>query len=146
MPRVASWISVEPSANPAAILGPLPFVGGEKVYPLPASVVPPNAEGILIFAWAALAGVNTSLTGGKAPLAYWHFASALPDGSHNWFSLIVAGNSVAGGGVQCNSQAFWLPMPRDRCLRVTLTGGPLSSPVNQGEVEIHGYYPAQAAT
>jgi hypothetical protein len=105
---------------------------------IPASVVPPGAMGILIFAWAALSGVNSSL-------AYWHFASSTGSGGGNWFSLMAAGDPT-GSTVSCNSQAFWLPMPVDGTLVVTLTGSGLTSSTNQGEVEIHGYYPGSAST
>ena len=131
--RVAPWISVEPSKNPAAILGPLPFTRGSLTFSIPDTVVPTSATGILVFAWAALAGKN-------APLAYWHFSTLLADGSRNWFSLLVAGDP-SGQSVTCNSQAFWLPAPTDGTLTVTLFANDLASPANQGEVEIHGYYP-----
>jgi len=131
--RVAPWISVEPNKIPAAILGPLPFKRGSVTLAIPGAAVPATATGILVFAWAALSGKN-------APLAYWHFASTLADGSQNWFSLLVAGDTN-GQSVSCNSQAFWLPQPADGKLIVTLFANDLSSASNRGEVEIHGYYP-----
>jgi hypothetical protein len=131
--RVAPWISVEPNKTPAAILGPLPFKRGTVAFSIPQTVVPANAGGILVFAWAALSGKN-------APLAYWHFASKLADGSQNWFSLIISGD-MAGQSVTSNSQAFWLPQPADGRLTVTLFANDLGSSTNRGEVEIHGYYP-----
>jgi hypothetical protein len=130
---VTPWISVEPDKNPAAILGPLPFKRGSVTFPIPRTVVPASATGILVFAWAALSGKN-------APLAYWHVASTLADGSRNWFSLLVAGDPN-GLSASCNSQAFWLPQPADGSLHVTLFANDLLSSSNHGEVEIHGFYP-----
>jgi hypothetical protein len=138
MTDVAPWVPVEPTTNPAAILGPLPFELGSVSMPIPTSVVPAGATGILVFAWAVLSGVNSAL-------AYWHFASRLANRPTNWFSLMAAGDP-GGNGVTCNSQAFWLPAPVDRTLVVTLYGNALSSPTNQGAVEIHGYYPGGAST
>lgn len=106
---------------------------GSVALPIPASVVPATAAGILVFAWAALSGKNASL-------AYWHFASETTDGRHDFFSLLVAGDPT-GASVMCNSQAFWLPMPRDSTLTVTLHAADLLSATNRGEVEIHGYSP-----
>ena len=133
MHRTAPWIPVEPSTQPAAILGPLPFKRGSVTLPIPPSVVPANAGGIRVFAWAALNGKNPTL-------AYWHVASPLPDGASDWFSLLVAGDPTARS-VTCNSQAFWLPMPADGRLTVSLNVNDLPSPENDGEVEIHGYLP-----
>ncbi len=133
MHRTAPWIPVEPSTTPAAILGPLPFKRGSVTLPIPRSVVPSSAGGILVFAWAALSGKNP-------PLAYWHFAARLPDGTGDWFSLLVAGDPT-GQSVSCNSQAFWLPMPADGNLVVSLHVSDLPAAQNRGEVEIHGYYP-----
>ena len=98
MTGVAPWVPVEPTTNPAAILGPLPFDLGSVSMPIPTSVVPAGATGILVFAWAVLSGVNSAL-------AYWHFASRLAN-----------------------------------------RGNALSSPTNQGAVEVHGYYPGGAST
>jgi hypothetical protein len=131
--RVAPWISVEPNKTPAAILGPLPFKRGSVTLSIPRTVVPASATGILVFVWAALSGKN-------APLAYWHVASTLADGSRNWFSILVAGDP-SGQSVACNSQAFWLPQPTDGNLIVTLFANDLLSSGNRGEVEIHGYSP-----
>jgi hypothetical protein len=127
------WIPVEPNKNPAAILGPLPFRRGSVTLPIPSKVVPATATGILVFAWAALAGKN-------AGLAYWHMAVEVGPNRHNFFSLLVAGDPT-GSSVMCNSQAFWLPMPRTASLIVTLHGADLMSSSNKGEVEIHGYSP-----
>ncbi len=130
---VLPWVPVEPATNSAAILGSLPFARGSVSFSIPTSVVPIGAQGILVFSWAALSGVNPSL-------AYWHFASSLAGGQANWFSLLVAGDPT-GRSVTCNSQAFWLPMPASRQLVVTLNLNDLPSASNRGEVEIHGYYP-----
>jgi hypothetical protein len=102
-------------------------------FAIPPSVVPPTASGILVFAWAALSGKNS-------PLAYWHMVSVAEAGRRDFFSLLVAGDPT-GASVACNSQAFWLPMPLDRKLIVTLYAADLPSPTNRGEVEIHGYAP-----
>lgn len=133
MHRIAPWIPVEPSTVPAAILGPLPFKRGAVKLPIPRSVVPATAGGILVFAWAALSGKNP-------PLAYWHVTAGLADGTGDWFSLLVAGDPT-GQSISCNSQAFWLPMPDDGSLVVSLHASDLPAPQNRGEVEIHGYYP-----
>jgi hypothetical protein len=129
----AAWIPVEPNKNPAAILGPLPFRRGSVSLPIPASVVPATATEILVFAWAALSGKNP-------PLAYWHMAAEVGPHRRDFFSLLVAGDPT-GASVMCNSQAFWLPMPRDGNLIATLHAADLTSPTNKGEVEIHGYSP-----
>ena len=127
--RVAPWIPVEPSKVGAAILGKLPLIPGAKVFRVPTAVVPADAGGILIFAWARFGGSNPSF-------AYWHVGAALGDGTENWFSLLV----TTDGDTVCNSQAFWLPMPADGIIVVRLyAAAPLSS--CDGEVEIHGYYP-----
>src|ERR1035437_142391 len=70
MTGVAPWVPVEPTTNPAAILGPLPFDLGSVSMPIPTSVVPAGATGILVFACAVLSGVTS------AP-PYCHFASRL---------------------------------------------------------------------
>ena len=127
--RVAPWIPVEPSKVGAAILGKLPLKPGTKVMPVPSTVVPAGAGGILMFAWARFAGPNP-------PFAYWHVGARLADGTENWFSLLV----TSDGGTVCNSQVFWLPMPADGNIVVRLyAAAPLSN--CDGEVEIHGYYP-----
>lgn len=127
--RVAPWIPVEPSRIGAAILGKLPLKPGAKLFTVPQSVVPANAGGMLMFAWARFAGPIP-------PFAYWHVGSRLADGTENWFSLLVTSN----GGTVCNSQAFWLPMPDDGNIVVRLyASAPLAN--CDGEVEIHGYYP-----
>ena len=89
---------------------------------------------ILVFAGAALSGVNPSI-------AWWHVAVPVSDSEQNWFSLLIAGDP-AGNSVTVNSQSFWLPMPTDRTLSVTLFVNDLPSLANQGTVEIHGYLPA----
>jgi hypothetical protein len=132
----SAWIPVEPNKVPSAILGPLPFRISSVTLPIPTAVVPSTATGILVFAWAALSGRNS-------PLAYWHVASETASGQRDFFSLMVAGDPN-GASVMCNSQAFWLPMPRDGELIVTLHAADLSSPTNRGEVEIHGYSPGPA--
>lgn len=134
MPGIAPWVAVEPNKNSAAILGVLPFRQGSVTFKIPTTVVPVGATGILVFAWAILTGEN-------APFAYWHFISLAGAQRRNWFSLLVAGDP-AGQSITCNSEAFWLPMPVDRNLTVTLFANDLPSSINQGEVEIHGYYPA----
>lgn len=133
MNGVTPWISVEPSTNPAAILGTLPFAQGTATFTIPTTVVPDSATGILVFAWAALAGVN-------ADLAYWHFAINIDSVVQNWFSMLIAGDP-SGASVNSSSQEFWLPFPADRSLSVTLFANDLTSPANRGEVEIHGYIP-----
>ena len=136
MAGVAPWRSVEPSENGEAILGSLPFAQSTVAYTIPSTVVPDGATGILVFAWAALTGVN-------AAVAWWHFAVNVGGGSQNWFSMLVAGDPD-GGTTAGNSQAFWLPFPFDRTLYVTLAANNLMSPANVGTVEIHGYYPGPA--
>lgn len=133
MPGIAPWVPVEPNKNGAAILGALPFRQGPVSLKIPDTVVPAGATGILVFAWAILTGVN-------APFAYWHFASRAGMTRHNWFSMLIAGDS-SGKSITSNSQAFWLPMSVDRTLTVTLFANDLTSPSNRGEVEIHGFYP-----
>ena len=133
---VAPWISVSPASNPAAELGNLPFALGSVALPVPPSVVPRDATGILVFSWAILRGVN-------ATAAYWHLSVASADcGPINWFSLLIAGDP-AGSSVTCNSQAFWLPMPVDGNVVATLYANDLPSALNSGKVEIHGYMPAR---
>ncbi len=129
---VPPWTSVWPGSIPAAILGDLPFAVGSVTLDIPESVVPRDATGILVFAWAILRGANPD-----AP--YWHIASAAAGASANWFSLLIAGDP-AGNGTVCNSQAFWLPAPADRSLVVTLNAHDLPSSTNEGKVEIHGFY------
>ena len=136
MPLIEPWVPVEPTTKRAAILGTLPFSRGLVSFTIPRSVVPDDATGILVFAWVSLSGVNPAF-------AFWHFASAVAGGPANWFSLAIAGDPT-GQSVTCNSQEFWLPMPADRNLVVTLNLADLPSKANQGEVEIHGYYPATA--
>jgi hypothetical protein len=133
VPGIAPWVSVEPNTNGAAILGVLPFRQGSVTFRIPRTVVPAGATGILVFAWAILTGENERL-------AYWHFVSRAGVRRQNWFSMLIAGDPT-GRSTTGNSQAFWLPMPSDRSLTVTLFKNDLTSPMNQGEVEIHGYYP-----
>lgn len=135
MASIAPWIPVEPSSNPAAILGPLPFVPGSVTYEIPPGVVPPSATGILVFAWYAVAG--------EIPQpGWWHFAVNLEGGTQNWFSLMVAAGTTSQPVSPCNSQVFWLPMPVDGALQVTFFNGQLPSEGCQGGVEIHGFYPS----
>lgn len=136
MDGIAPWVSVEPLHNPRAILGPLPMVPGvSTTFVIPSSVVPARAAGILVFAWASIAGVNV---GG---VSFWHLAVNVALRRRNFFSLLVEGRTAPAAAF-VNSQAFWLPMPGDGKLQVTLFGAALPSPLNHGEVEIHGYYPA----
>ncbi|HVR41597.1 MAG TPA: hypothetical protein VMU84_21050 [Thermoanaerobaculia bacterium] len=135
MSSIDPWVSVEPSTIPAAILGPLPFVPGSVTYAIPADVVPSSANGILVFAWYAITGaINQN--------GWWHFTVNVAGGAQNWFSLMVAAGLASQIASPCNSQAFWLPMPVDGNLEVTLFNGQLP-PAGQceGYVEIHGYYP-----
>jgi hypothetical protein len=134
MAGIASWISVEPSSNPAAILGPLPFIPGSVSYQIPAGVVPPSATGILVFAWYAIAGEILQP-------GWWHCAVNLEGGTQNWFSLMVAAGTASQAVSPCNSQVFWLPMPVDGELQVTFFNGQLPAKGCEGGVEIHGYYP-----
>lgn len=134
MACVAPWISVEPSTNPDALLGNLPLTQGTVTFAIPQSVVPDGATGILVFAWASLSGVNPSV-------AWWHVGVPVNATAQNWFSLLIAGDPK-GTSVTVNSQAFWLPMPANRSLSVTLFVNDLPSPTNEGTVEIHGYCPA----
>lgn len=134
MAGIEPWIQVEPSLNPEAILGPLPFVQGSVTYPIPPGVVPPSATGILVFAWYAIAG--------KIPKrGFWHFEVNLEGGKHNWFSLMVAAANTSQDVSPCNSQAFWLPMPVDGALQVIFLNGALPAGGCIGGVDIHGYYP-----
>ena len=130
---VTPWIAVEPSTNSNAILGSVPFTMASVTFNVPANVVPPDATGILVFIWAKLAGANASA-------AYWHTAVNVGGGRQNWFSMFVAAD--AAGNTTVNSQEFWLPAPTDGLLTVSLHLNELTSPLNQGQVEIHGYYPA----
>lgn len=128
---VSPWIPVSPRDTPAALLGDLPFKVGSVTLAIPPSVVPADATGILVFAWAVLRGVNPDG-------AYWHIASAAAGSPPDFFSLLVQGDP-AGQSIVCNSQAFWLPMPASRSLHVTLAPHDLPSATNEGMVEIHGY-------
>ena len=135
MTSVAPWVPVEPSSNPAAILGPLPFTPGTVTYDIPATVVPAEAGGILVFAWYAVHG-RIRANG------WWHFAVNLRDGTQNWFSVMVGAATTTRDVSPCGSQAFWLPMPFDGKLQVTLFNGQLPEAGGcQGTVEIHGYAP-----
>lgn len=133
MSPVAPWISVEPSSNPAAILGPLPRAPGSVTYDIPTSVVPASPTGILIFATYAVFG-RISKPG------WWHFAVNLEGGGQNWFSLMIAAATTSQDVSACNSQTFWLPAPRDGKLEVAFFNGELPpASAFRGEVEIHGY-------
>jgi len=133
MAAISPWIAVSPAGNPDAILGNLPMAVGTVTYDLPTSVVPADATGILVFVWCAISGANSG--GG-----YWHTAVTLADGSQNWFSLLAVGTQQAERVVLFNSQAFWLPMPDDAKVSVTLAGSSFPGS-NKGQVEIHGYMP-----
>lgn len=131
MRRITPWVPVLPGETPDAILGTLPFVAGSVSFTIPESVVPPDATGILVFAWAALRGANPAA-------AYWHVAAAAAGAAPVFFSLLVVGDPT-GAGIVCNSQEFWLPMPESGALTVTLAPNDLPSAANEGQVEIHGY-------
>ncbi len=136
MDGITPWVSVEPLRTPRAILGPLPMVpGATTTFTIPSSVVPASATGILIFAWASIAGANGN------GVSFWHFVVNVALRRQNFFSLLVEGRPEPSATC-VNSQAFWLPMPGDGNLQVTLFGASLPSPHNHGEVEIHGFYPA----
>jgi hypothetical protein len=127
------WIAVEPSSNPAALLGHLPFSQGTATFSIPESVVPDGATGILVFTCAQLSGANPAD-------AWWHVGVNVGTGAPNWFALQISGDP-SGSSITVNSQAFWLPMPADRTVWATLFKNDLPSPSNVGAVEIHGYYP-----
>jgi hypothetical protein len=131
---VTPWVAVSPASNPDAILGGLPLAVGTATYDLPTSVVPADATGILVFVWCAISGTNSG--GG-----YWHTAVNVGDGTQNWFSLLAVGTPQGASAVAFNSQAFWLPMPIDSKVSVTLAGSGFSGG-SKGQVEIHGYMPA----
>ena len=103
---------------------------------LPTSVVPTGSSGILVFAWVVLSGQNP-------PFAYWHFGVNAGAAKPDWFSMLIAADPK--GSVTCNSQAFWLPMPVDGNVTVSLFYNDLPSKANRGQVEIHGYYPGADA-
>ena len=133
MEVVGPWIAVQPRQKPTAILGKLPLQSGvTHRFKIPGNVVPDGATGILVFAWAGI----TANTGG---VCYWHVAVDVPGGGNNFFSLLL---SCTSGGSATNSQAFWLPMPTDRILHATMFGPVVPGSASDGEVEIHGYYPA----
>ena len=136
MTGIQPWVAVYPAQNPPAILGDLPMKPGTVTFEIPTSVVPSDATGILVFAWCAITGDNPG--GG-----YWHVGVNVP-GGQNWFSLMVVGSRFTERATVFNSQAFWLPMPSDGTLSVTLNGSNFPSAGNRGEVEIHGYIPATA--
>ena len=110
----------------------MPFTRACTTFVIPADVVPPDATGILVFIWVTLTGDNASP-------AFWHAAVNVAGGGQNWFSMLIA---AAAGTTTVNSQEFWLPAPTDGILMVSLYLNDLTSPLNQGQVEIHGYYPA----
>jgi hypothetical protein len=138
MTGIPPWIPVAPAQNKAAILGQLPMQPGTVSFAIPTAVVPPNATGILVFAWCALTGANPG--GG-----YWHMTVNVPGGLQNWFSLMGLGSALGDDTTVFNSQAFWLPVPVDSSLSVTFTGKALPNRSNRGEVEIHGYMPGASA-
>lgn len=131
---IAPWISVYPADIPAAILGNLPMTEETVSYPIPSSVVPVDATGILVFAWCSITGLNPGA-------GYWHVSVNVPNGGANFFSLMVVGAPHLERSTLFNSQAFWLPMPSDGNINVTLGGSDFPSPANAGAVEIHGYIP-----
>lgn len=45
---IRPWVSVERNTNKRARLGDLPKTVGSVIYPIPTSVVPSGAEGILV--------------------------------------------------------------------------------------------------
>ena len=124
----APWVAL----SPVHILGTMPFSSGPTpVWPIPFSVVPADARGLLVFAWVRLAGPN--------PVAsYWHMTVTVAGSATNWFSLLVPGDP-SGRSVTGASQAFWLPVPMDRRLAVSLHTTGAMSAANMGQVEIHGY-------
>ncbi len=145
MYRIAPWVPFEPTSSNGGILGSLPLNPGSASFPIPGSVVPSGAGGILVFAWARLLGLNPKV-------AYWHVGASVAGSGPNWFSLLVA-SDPANRTLVCNSQAFWLPAPDDGQLTVTLfvpEPRPNKRPgeaeiQGYGEVEIHGYYPGPPA-
>ncbi len=136
MTGVSPWGAVYPAENEAAILGNLPMALGTVSYSIPTSVVPSDATGILVFAWCAISGNNPGV-------GYWHVSVNLTGGGQNFFSLIAAGASHGERPLSFNSQAFWLPMPSDGNVYVTL-GGANFPGNNVGQVEIHGYIPGSS--
>ena len=128
------WIAVQPREKPGAILGNLPMKSGvTHRFKIPVSVVP-SATGILVFAWVGI-------TAARPGVCYWHVAVGVPGGANDFFSLLV---SCSSGIMASNSQAFWLPMPADRIVHATMTGGAVPDSGSDGEVEIHGYMPGPA--
>ena len=138
MTGITPWVAVYPAENSAAILGNLPMTMGTASYALPTSVVPPDAAGILVFAWCAITGNNPGA-------GYWHVSVNVAGGGQNFFSLMVVGSLYTERPVIFNSQAFWLPMPSDGNVYVTL-GGANFPGNNAGQVEIHGYMPGSSVT
>ena len=136
MTEITPWVAVYPAENSAAILGNLPMTIGTASYSLPSSVVPPDATGILVFAWCAITGDNPGA-------GYWHVSVNLPGGGENFFSLMAVGAPQIERATIFNSQAFWLPMPADGFVYVTL-GGANFPGNNVGQVEIHGYMPGSS--
>jgi len=136
MTEITPWVAVYPAENSAAILGNLPMTMGTASYSLPSSVVPPDATGILVFAWCAITGSNPGA-------GYWHVSVNLPGGGENFFSLMAVGAPQIERATIFNSQAFWLPMPADGFVYVTL-GGANFPGNNVGQVEIHGYMPGSS--
>jgi hypothetical protein len=117
-----------------AVLGDLPMAQGTVRYAVPTSLRAAGASGLLVFAWCSLEGVNPAM-------GYWHMTSQVAPDVQNWFSLIGVGSQQAGN-TAFNSQAFWLPMPVDGMIAVSLVtpvGDGFTSPRNRGQVEIHGY-------
>ena len=127
---VTPWVPI----GQVAVLGNLPMTQETVRYLAPASLRAAGATGLLVFAWCALEGVN-------AAMGYWHTSVQVAPGVQNWFSLIGVGSKQESAAA-FNSQAFWLPMPIDGVIAVTLVtpvGDGFSSTRNKGQVEVHGY-------
>lgn len=120
--------------QPVIILGDLPMKAGTVTYALPTELREAGATGLLVFAWCALVG-------GNRVSGYWHVAAEVAPGVPNFFSLMGVGGADPTG-TAFNSQAFWLPMPVDGALSVTLAvsaGDGFPSVANRGMVEVHGF-------
>ena len=136
---VDPWVPVDPSTIKAAALGPLPIVPVAVttpttiVYSIPTDVVPANATGILVFAYYIFSGQTGTP-------ARWQFSVNAANGKQNWFKMMLGSLTWTDSVAFCNSQSFWLPMPTDGNLTVTLAAGASISmnDISSG-VEIHGY-------
>ena len=77
MSGVGPWVAVQPLMNPAAILGKMPMRAGvTHRFHIPASVVPPTATGILVFAWAGVSGA------GAGGVSAWNVSVTIPGGQN----------------------------------------------------------------